>query len=43
MSRAEPSGIAALIRDYRDYAGTRLWAAFVLMLSGALWPRVSES
>ena len=36
MSRAEPSGIAALLTDYRDYAGARLWAAFVLMLLGAL-------
>lgn len=24
MSRAEPSGIAALIKDYRDYAGRAL-------------------
>jgi ATP-binding cassette subfamily C protein len=36
MSRAEPSGVAALIKDYRDYAGGRLWAAFALMLLGAL-------
>jgi ATP-binding cassette subfamily C protein len=36
MSRAEPSGVAALTRDYRDYAGGRLVAAFALMLLGAL-------
>ena len=36
MSRAEPSGVAALIKDYRDYAGGRLVAAFALMLLGAL-------
>jgi ABC-type multidrug transport system fused ATPase/permease subunit len=36
MSRAEPSGSAALIKDYRNYAGGRLAAAFVLMLLGAL-------
>lgn len=36
MSRAEPSGTAALLTDYRNYAGGRLVAAFVLMLLGAL-------
>jgi ATP-binding cassette subfamily C protein len=36
MSRAEPSGVAALIKDYRDYAGGRLWAVLALMLLGAL-------
>lgn len=36
MSRARGSGIAALLRDYRQYAGTRLWAALALMLLGAI-------
>ena len=36
MSRAEPSGIAALLTDYRDYGRGRLWTALVLMLLGAL-------
>ena len=35
MSRADPSGIAALFSDYRKFAGTRLWPALALMLSGA--------
>ena len=36
MSRAEPSGIAALLYDYRLFAGARLWLALLLMLLGAL-------
>ena len=36
MSRAEPSGTAALLTDYRNYAGGRLVAAVILMLLGAL-------
>ena len=36
MSRASSSGIAALLSDYRIFAGKRLWLALVLMLSGAL-------
>ena len=36
MSRAEPSGIAALLTDYRHFAGSRLWLALALMISGAV-------
>ena len=36
MSRAQPSGIAALFSDYRRFAGIRLWLSFVLMVLGAL-------
>jgi ATP-binding cassette subfamily C protein len=36
MSRATNSGAAALLRDYRIFAGSGLWAALVLMLLGAL-------
>ncbi|MFL6751830.1 MAG: ATP-binding cassette domain-containing protein [Sphingomicrobium sp.] len=36
MSAAQGSGIKALLRDYRRYAGARLWLAFALMLLGAL-------
>jgi len=36
MSRAEGSGVAALLHDYRTFAGSRLWAALTLMLLGAL-------
>jgi ATP-binding cassette subfamily C protein len=36
MSRVQPSGLAALLRDYRQYAGTRLWLALLLMLLGAI-------
>ena len=36
MSRARASGIAALLRDYRRYAGARLGAALALMLLGAI-------
>ena len=36
MSRAEPSGVAALLHDYRLFAGARLWLALLLMLLGAL-------
>lgn len=35
MSRAEGSGVAALLNDYRAFAGARLWLAFALMLLGA--------
>jgi ATP-binding cassette subfamily C protein len=36
MSRAQPSGVAALLEDYRKFAGGRLWLALALMLLGAL-------
>jgi ATP-binding cassette, subfamily C, bacterial len=36
LSRASSSGIAALLSDYREFAGGRLWLALTLMLSGAL-------
>lgn len=36
MSRAAPSGIAALLADYRRFAGARLWLALALMLAGAI-------
>jgi ABC-type multidrug transport system fused ATPase/permease subunit len=36
LSRAQSSGIAALLSDYRRFAGRRLWLALALMLSGAL-------
>jgi ATP-binding cassette subfamily C protein len=36
MSRAARSGIAALFRDFRSYAGAKLWLALALMLGGAL-------
>jgi ABC-type multidrug transport system fused ATPase/permease subunit len=36
MSRAQPSGLAALLRDFRTYAGAGLWLALTLMLLGAL-------
>jgi ATP-binding cassette, subfamily C, bacterial len=37
MSRApQPSGIAALIRDYRHFAGARLWTSLGLMVLGAI-------
>jgi ATP-binding cassette subfamily C protein len=36
LSRTSPSGIAALLSDYRQFAGVRLWAALALMLLGAL-------
>ena len=36
MSRAQPSGVAALLSDYRNYAGGRLWLALGLMILGAL-------
>jgi ATP-binding cassette subfamily C protein len=35
MSRAQPSGLAALLRDYRQFAGPRLWFVLLLMLLGA--------
>jgi hypothetical protein len=34
MSRAE-GGIAPLLKDYRNFAGARLWLALALMLLGA--------
>jgi ATP-binding cassette subfamily C protein len=36
MSRAEPSGIAALFHDYRRFAGGRLWLSLGLMILGAV-------
>jgi ABC-type multidrug transport system fused ATPase/permease subunit len=36
MSRARPSGLAALLTDYRLFAGARLWLALALMLLGAI-------
>ena len=36
MSRAQPSGIAALLSDYRRFAGARLWLALALMTLGSL-------
>jgi hypothetical protein len=36
MSRLTGSGVPALFRDYRRFAGDRLWVAFALMLAGAL-------
>jgi ATP-binding cassette subfamily C protein len=36
MNRAEPSGIAALLKDYRLFAADRLWVALALMILGAL-------
>jgi ATP-binding cassette subfamily C protein len=36
LSPADPSGIAALIKDYRNYAGARLYLSLALMLLGAL-------
>src|SRR3982751_2106468 len=36
MNRAESGGTAALLRDYREFAGGRLAVAFLLMLLGAL-------
>jgi ATP-binding cassette subfamily C protein len=36
MSRARSSGFAALIKDYRDYAGAKLWLALGVMLLGAI-------
>ena len=36
MSRAEGRSAATLLRDYRAFAGPRLWAALGLMLFGAL-------
>lgn len=36
MSRAQSSGVAALLSDYRRFAGGRLWLALALMLLGAL-------
>jgi ATP-binding cassette subfamily C protein len=36
LSRAQPSGVAALLSDYSQFAGARLWLALALMISGAL-------
>jgi ABC-type multidrug transport system fused ATPase/permease subunit len=36
LSRAQPSGVAALFNDYREFAGSRLWLALALMLLGAI-------
>jgi ATP-binding cassette subfamily C protein len=36
MSRAQTSGVAALFRDFRQFAGRRLWSALALMLLGAV-------
>ena len=36
MSRAQPGGFAALFRDYRRYAGARLWLALAIMLLAAI-------
>jgi ATP-binding cassette subfamily C protein len=35
MSRAQSSGVAALLRDYRRFAGRRLWLSLALMIMGA--------
>ena len=35
MSRIQ-SGVSALLHDYREFAGTRLWGVLALMLLGAL-------
>jgi hypothetical protein len=36
LSRAQPSGVAALLHDYRRFAGGRLSLSLALMLLGAL-------
>jgi ATP-binding cassette subfamily C protein len=36
MSRTTSSGTRALLKDYRRFAGSRLWLALALMISGAL-------
>ena len=36
MNRAATSGVAALLRDYRTFAGARLWLALGLMLLGSI-------
>ncbi|MGN6849893.1 MAG: ATP-binding cassette domain-containing protein [Sphingomicrobium sp.] len=36
MSRGQPSGIAALFRDYSRFAGSRLWLSLALMILGAI-------
>jgi hypothetical protein len=36
LSRAQPSGVAALFNDYREFAGRSLWLALALMLLGAI-------
>lgn len=35
MNRAAGSGVGPLLRDYRRFAGTRLWLALALMLLGS--------
>jgi ATP-binding cassette subfamily C protein len=36
LSWAKPSGITALLSDYRRFAGRRLWLALALMILGAI-------
>ena len=36
MSRAQSSGVAALVHDYRNFAGPRLWLAGALMILGSI-------
>jgi ATP-binding cassette subfamily C protein len=36
MNRAEPGGVAALLKDYRRYSGAQLWALLALMLVASL-------
>jgi ATP-binding cassette subfamily C protein len=36
LGRAQPSGSAALLSDYRRFAGHRLWLALALMILGAV-------
>jgi ATP-binding cassette subfamily C protein len=36
LSRAQGSGILALLRDYRQFSKGRLWLALALMLAGAI-------
>jgi ABC-type bacteriocin/lantibiotic exporter with double-glycine peptidase domain len=36
MSRAQGSGLAALLADFRAYAGPRLWLSLLVMLAGSV-------
>ena len=36
LDREQPGGIAALLSDYRDFAGGRLWLSLALMVFGAV-------
>jgi ABC-type multidrug transport system fused ATPase/permease subunit len=36
LNRAQSSGIAALLRDYRGFAGAQLWLSLALMMFGSL-------